>query len=348
LALVLALVLPAAWLPAKVYFVNKGVKYHIGDDRSSASTDSDFLDTYPVVGAEWIQGFTVSEDDVVKVHIEEVWGVDDCPYCKVMIDIDGHEMGRLFEEDNHKPFDTPGPLAMQVHPGHTYQLRVSSRSTTGSGNLDDMAFEGVSIETDHASVVLLEPGPILRSPGEPAPVFREPKAPVGPCEGAQWVEHWLPAMDQGRALSEFRPVDGDVRRLASASLPASSFVRLQVKAEESAHGDAVSQYLELMLGSPDGGGEPDSGWVLSFAPGQLQPKALNAKLGGRYRPKTFSPSGWHSGWNELRLARCPDGTARLWINGIEQPARIQGLPDGPLSFSYRSAGLGLKVAEKPL
>jgi hypothetical protein len=330
-ALFLSLLLTASWLQANVYYANKGTKYHIGDDRASASVDSDFLDTYPVVGAEWKVGFTVNKEDTVKVHIDEVWGVDDCPYCKIMIDIDGREMGRMFEEDNHKSYDTPGPLAMHVVPGHTYTLRISSRNTQGGKALDDMAFQGVSVITD-AELTYVTPPTI----GEEAP----PPPKASPCEGAKAVEHWLPAMDQGRAMSEFKPADGDALRQASASVPDSSYLSMQVKVEESGRGALVDQYLEVLMGAPA------SGWILSFAPGSIQPKALNTKLGGRYKPKTFTASGWRSGWNELRVARCPDGTARIWINGTEQGARIQGLPSGDLPLSYRSAGLGMKVAEK--
>lgn len=333
-ALFLSLLLTAAWLPANQYYVNKGVKYHIGDSQASASVDSDFLDTFPVVGPEWKVGFTVNKEDSVKVRIEEVWGVDDCPYCKIMIDIDGREMGRLFEEDNHKSFSTPGPLAMRVVPGHVYTLRISSRNSQAGGKLDDMAFQGVSVETD-AEVTWTTPVEIGDKEVPPPP------KPVSPCEGAQYVEHWLPKMDQGRAVSEFKPADGDALRQASAELPDSSYLRMQVKVEESGRGAAVDQYVEILMG------EKPTGWVLSFAPGQVSPKALNTKLGGHYKPKTFKADGWRSSaWNELRVARCPDGTARLWINGTEQGARILGLPSGPLPLSYRSAGLGMKVAEK--
>ena len=66
-------------MSATVHFVNKGVKYHLGDGRFDRSTDSDFLDTYPVVGEEWIQAFTVTADDadnlVACALAREVYGV---------------------------------------------------------------------------------------------------------------------------------------------------------------------------------------------------------------------------------------------------------------------------------
>jgi hypothetical protein len=337
LVMLLAALAPA--LSAKVYFVNKGVKYHIGDGHADRSLDSDFLDTYPVVGEEWIQAFTVSEPDAVRVNVDEVWGVDDCPYCKVMIDIDGHEMGRLFEENNHQPFHTPSPLAMRVEPGHVYQLRVSTRSTSGS--VDDMAFEGVSIETDKAAITLLEPGPVIRSKGQPLPAFRRPEKPQGPCEGAVWMEHWLPTVDLGRGHAAFDPLAGPAAREAAAPMADASFVRVMARVDEAASVDAVSQYLEVLLG------DPGDGWVLSFAPGASSPSHGNLKRGGRYDGATFRVDGWKAkSWNELRLARCPDGSCRLWINGSEQRGRLQGLGNTPLALRFRTAGLKLVLAEK--
>lgn len=337
--LLAALLALSAALPATVHFVNKGVKYHLGDGRFDRSTDSDFLDTYPVVGEEWIQAFTVTADDVIKVSIEEVWGIDDCPYCKIMVDIDGREMGRLFEEDNHKSFNTPGPLALRVKAGQVYQLRVSTRGEAGKA--DDMAFQGVSIETDKAAIIFYEPGPVIRRSGQPVPVFRAPQPVQGPCEGVNLVKGWLPQQDQGRGVSEFKPTAGPVRRQAAAALAEGDFVRLYAKHTESASGDAVGQYLELLVG------DPATGWVLSFGAGSLRPSYGNLKSAGRYGAESFAVNGWKEGaWNELRLARCPDGLTRLWINGVEQRARFQGLPAGPLAWSLRSAGLGLQISEK--
>src|SRR5260370_22635877 len=75
---------------AKVYYVEKGVKYHIGDNKYSRSEDKEFLDTYPVVGKEWIQAFKVTEDDNVVVRLGNVWGVDECADCKDMIFLNDH------------------------------------------------------------------------------------------------------------------------------------------------------------------------------------------------------------------------------------------------------------------
>ena len=121
----LLLLLPAAVWP-KVYYASQGVKYHVGDDRFGTSLDSSFLDAYPVVGKQWIQAFTVSGRDAVKVRIDHIWGVDDCPYCKAMVSIDDHDMGRLAAENNHKPFDTPEPLAYIVEAGRTHYLKIES------------------------------------------------------------------------------------------------------------------------------------------------------------------------------------------------------------------------------
>ena len=120
LGLLMVLGLAASWLQAKVYYVNKGLLYHICDNRFEHSTDSDFMGTYPVVGQEWIQAFTVDQPDKVKVRIEIVKGVDDCPYCKDLVSIDDSLMGRLYAKDNGVGFDTLEPLAKDVEPGKIY------------------------------------------------------------------------------------------------------------------------------------------------------------------------------------------------------------------------------------
>lgn len=337
---VLALAILAPALQAKVYYVNRGVKYHIGDDRASRSADSEFLDSYPTVGTDWVQAFTVSQEDTVRVSIQNIWGVDDCPYCKAMVAIDDHDMGRLSEENNHKPFDTPPPLSMKVAPGHTYKLRIASR---GGDQVDDFAIEGVSIETDHAVVTLLEPGPVMMNKDEPLPRFQEPKPPVSPCEGTKPIEHWLPERDKSRSQMEFGAVALPVARRASAPLNVGEFADFYVFVDASAQGEAVDQFLELLVG------EPGSGWVLSFAAGAKSPSVGNIKRKGRYGAGSFPVSAWISGhWNQLRLARCEAGSARLWLNGKELGGALPGTGEGAWPLTLRSGGLVLRAAEKPI
>lgn len=333
LALFLLLASPVV---AKVHYVNQGVKYHIGDDRANRSVDSEFLDAYPVVGQEWIQAFTVSSEDSVKVRIEHVWGVDDCPYCKVIVGIGDHDMGRLTQDNNHEPFTTLQPLAMKVVPGRTYYLKIASYGTT---QVDDFAIEGVSVETDHADVTFLQPGPILKMPGDPMPHVAVPVAPRGPCEGVNEVKGWLPGESISKGILEMA---GAAEKNLAISLDAGSFVQVYVKESGSQNGDRVSQYIEVLLG------EPASGWVFSFPPSADSAAHGNLKAKGRYLSDRFPVSAWRQGaWNELRLARCPDGMARLWLNGADSGRTIGNLPQGPLSIHFKTLGLSAQFAARP-
>ena len=91
-----------------------------------------------------------TSSDHVK-HPDHVWGVDDCPYCKDMVSIGKHDMGRLTAENNHTPFDTLQPLAFRAYPGQTYYVIVESFSKDNQA--DDFVIEGVSVETEKADVV---------------------------------------------------------------------------------------------------------------------------------------------------------------------------------------------------
>jgi hypothetical protein len=331
--LLLSLALPAL-LPAKVYYVNQGVKYHLGDGHASRSVDAEFLDAYPVVGPRWVQAFTVDRPDTVHVKIDHLWGVDDCEYCKDMVYIDDIPIARFFEEDDEKEFSTPSPTAIHCVPGHVYKLRVESFAL--NGQLDDFAFEGVSVLTDQAGVTLLEPGPVVLQAEQPMPVFREPKPIVGPCNEAQPIAPWLPDAYRSRgSMGWASPKRPQSRRLASELGPG-QFAKVYAKVESSAPGNAVEQFLELQVG------EPDSGWVISFGGQSKKPYHGNVRERGHYRGKGFSTDAWKAGeWNELMLARCADGSAHLWINGTAVPVTL-GISGN--AFRLRSAGLNCVVS----
>ncbi len=337
IALALGLLAPA--LQAKVYYVNRGVKYHIGDDRSSQSVDSEFLDTYPTVGQEWVQAFTVDREDEVRVSIQNIWGVDDCAYCYDFVAIDEHDMGRLSEENNHKPFDTPAPLAMHVKPGHVYLLKIQSR---GNGQADDFAIEGVSIETD-AEVTLLAPGPVMMNPGDKMPSFAIPRPVVGPCENTSAIEHWIPEKERSRAQIDFGPLALPVSRRTAVDLGVGQFIDFYVHADGAGQGEAVDQFVEILAG------QPGSGWVFSFEPGAVVPSTGNFKRQGRYGAESFKLGAWKKGqWNQLRLARCEAGSARLWLNGEALGGALPIAGDAAWPVTLRSGGLTLRVAEKPI
>lgn len=336
-ALLLALSLPAL-LPAEVYYANKGTKYHIGDGRFGRSVESEFLDAYPVVGEQWVQAFTVSAPDVVRVRIDHVWAVDDCAYCKDMIFIDDHPMGRFAEEDNNKPFITPSPLSMRVVPGHVYVLKIVTIGL--NGQMDDYAIEGISIESDKAALHYLEPGPLMLRADAPMPHFSAPAKVAGPCEGTQAVDAWLPASARQRGVLEFLPQAQASSRRTAADLQPGQFLRIFVKVDEAMDGDAVSQFLEVLLG------EPASGWVLSFPPKGKSPLAGNMKREGRYEAAAFDTSHWNADkWNELRLAICEGGVGRLWLNGKDLGQTVQHL-NASQTVRLRASGLKAVLSEK--
>lgn len=324
-------------LPARAYYVNQGVKYHLGDGRAGRSVDAQFLDAYPVVGPRWVQAFTVDRPDTVYVRIDRIWGVDDCEYCKDMVYIDDTPMGRLFEENNGKPFNTPSPLSLKVKPGHSYLLRIESFAK--GGQRDDWAFEGVSVLTDKAHVTMLEPGPLVLQPEQPLPVFKPPRRVVGPCQGTRPIGAWLPdAYRSYGAMPWALAARPQIRRLAGG-LPRDGFARFFVKVDASRPGHSVEQFLELRLG------QPGSGWVLSFAGGGLSPFHGNVREKGRYSAASFGVGAWKQGaWNEWMVARCADGAAHLWLNGQLVPVSLDVSGD---AMRWRVAGLRCVVAPQP-
>ena len=331
----LVLACAASAAQAKVYYVNQSVKYHLGDGRLGNSVDAEFLDAYPVVGPKWVQAFTVDKPDIVKVRIDHLWGVDDCAYCKDMIFIDDIPMARMFQEDNGKVFTTPQPLSMRVVPGHIYLLRIESFGAVGA--MDDFAFEGVSVVTDEAEVKMMEPGPVVLKAGQPLPVFKQPEG-NGPC-GSQLIKDWLPASQQSRGMLAWEPGPPPQARLMGKGLDSGESVRIFVKMDAAGNDSSVEQFFEVMLG------DPANGWVFSVSPKSTAPTKGNVKVKGSYRGQSFDVKAWKSGeWNQIEVARCFDGVARLWLNGKESGA---GLPmpqaaDGALLL--RSGGLKVLMA----
>jgi hypothetical protein len=331
----LVLACAASAAHAKVYYVNQSVKYHLGDGRYGNSEDAEFLDAYPVVGPKWVQAFTVDKPDIIKVRVDHLWGVDDCPYCKDMIYIDDRPMARMFHEDNGRPFNTPQPLSFRVVPGHIYLLRIESFGAVGA--MDDFAFEGVSVVTDEAEVKMMEPGPVILKAGQPLPVFKQPEG-NGPC-GTELVKDWLPPSARSQGVLSWEAGPPPQARLMAQGVASGQSVRLFVKMDPAGGDSSVEQFMEVTLG------DPSTGWVFSAGPGSTAPTKGNVKVKGTYRGKSFDLKAWKSGeWNQVEAARCFDGFARLWINGKDAGA---GLPlaqgsDGALML--RSGGLKILVA----
>ena len=341
LGIVLLLLLAQRPLLAKVYYVNKGVLYHIGDARFARSSDPTFLGAYPVVGQEWVQAFTVDRADKVKVRIEVVRGVDDCPYCKDLVAIDDTLMGRLYQENNSKAFDTPEPLAKSVEPGRTYYLKISSVGLEA----DDFAIANVVVETDKAELTLLQPGPILKAPDQPLPRLQPPPPPArpsSPCEGLPLTREWMPGWKDGLPI----PLQAGEPQAFKASPPvaglkAGQALDLDLSISHPAAKDAVSQVLECLVGS----GEP-SGWVFLFsAEGAL--RHGNLLIQGDYSAEPLRTGAYRPGQvNRLHLERCTNGTLRAFLNGVDLGQSLDR-PEEVVLVSFRAQGLQAELKSPP-
>ncbi len=326
---------------AKEYWASRDVRYHIGDSRYGLSTDVEQMETYPVVGSVWEQGFTVDRPDTVRVRIDKIWGVDDCPYCKVIVSIDEWDMGRLTEENNHEPFRTLTPLARRVEPGRTYRVRVQSYASQG-GRADDFVIADVVVETEEAEVTFIQ-GPEIREPDQPRPTpYPTPQPVRGDCRGSRQVADWLPSSAVKKGMLEMQGGGSFREQQLRAPLATGDYLEIYSRVKSVEQGDLVGQALELVLGRKD-----PSGWVISFPPGGTQPAHANLKLGGIYRAQEFSAGGFKPGqWNTLRLARCPDGKASLFLNGREVAAAIPVGAD-PQPIQIRIRGMKAELSAKP-
>ena len=118
------------------------------------------------------------------------------------------------------------------------------------------------------------------------------------------------------------------------------FVEVQLRISNVAQGALVEQAFEVLAGGSQG-----SGWVFSFAPGAGRVAHANMKFKGVYRAGRFNPRGYKSGWNTVRIARCPDGRASLFINGSEVGKTVSGL--GPSeSVEVRVRGLTAELSPR--
>ena len=328
---------------AKVHYINKGVTYHIGDNRYSRSADKEFVGTYPVVGQEWIQAFQVSEDDQVWVKIDIVRGVDDCPYCKIIISIDDYDMGRLFQENNGRQFFTPRPLSKKVKRGKTYMLKIASY---GDSRVDDFVIADVMVETVRADVIFMKPGPILKMPDEPMPEFTDQPVYVeeapNTCPGVSVKQRW--ALGKGQSKDTLKLSEGSdafADKDGLGVLRAGEAVEFYMKVGKVAGGgDAVSHAMEFLL---DGKDKP-SGWVLSFDRQNGAFRHGNLLRKGEYRASRFKETNYTANtWNRIRVSRCPDGTARLAVNGVEVAQEFKPVQaSSPLYF--RATGLDVDLA----
>ncbi len=302
------------------------MRYHVVDCIYLRTKDAQMVGAYPVWGREWMQAFKVDQDDNVMIRIGDVWGVDDCPYCKDMVFLNGISLGRIFASNNHKSF--VAPIAFPVKKGKTYTLTIAS---VGKGKVDNWLFENVTVETVKARLTFLQPGPVLKNPGEPEPVFREPPAvpsSAGPCDDLQESTRWLLPRDQA-AMDLSGPASAFVSTSPVAELQPGQTLSFSFFAGQDQSTDLVSQELDILLDD----GKP-SGWVFSFAPGSPRMIHGNLMLDERYTSRFFEAPGFRAGqWNQARISWCRDGRLHLSING-------QGVSQ---SFASKASDLPLRL-----
>lgn len=337
--LMLVLLAMAGTLNARIHYVNRGVSYHIGDNRYERSEDKEFVGAYAVVGREWLQAFRVSAADTVKVKIDSVRGVDDCPYCKIIVAIDSHDMGRLTFDNNGTPFDTLEPLAFEVQPERTYLLKITSY---GDVQVDDFVIEGVSVESQTAEITFLRPGPVMHEPGEPLPAFSLPRpgvlAPI--CEAAKLKESWTLGRTQDKDRFSLNPEGKEFAESGElAKLKPGEAIEFYLRiAAPLGEADDVSREVELLCGPA-----PESGWVLNFDQKGLGPSHANLMVSGNYRAARFGFGGFRNGqWSKVRLAHC-GSRLKLWLQDNEVSKDLAE-PAGELSFRMRALGLSVDAA----
>jgi hypothetical protein len=322
---------------AKVYYTSKGVKFHIGDNRFALSEDSTFVGANPSVGQEWVQEFKVSQADHVKVHIDKIWGVDDCPYCKVIISIDGKDMLRLFQSNNNNPVDTPEPLVQYLQPGVSHFLKIASY---GSTQVDDFMIQDVSVETQAAEVEFVGPPVEVEPEATPTPVVH-----IAPCESAIPNPGWMPGEAEGKRAYEMSSKDnhglssGILGKLAPGE--AIEFL-LQVDSFAQVRG-IVDHSVEITL--QDGEKERE-GWVMSFKDAQGSQLHGNMIRDGVYRSEPFVAGNYQaSSWNRVRLQSCADGQIHLLVNNKEASLSVPSAMQ-PRSFALKVFGLRAGIANK--
>jgi hypothetical protein len=320
---------------ATVYYTSKGVKFHIGDNRYALSEDATFVGAHASVGQEWVQEFKVSVKDQVKVHIDKIWGVDDCPYCKVIISIDGKDMLRLFQSNNNHPVETLEPLAQTLEPGVSHFLKIASYGAT---QVDDFMIQDVSVETQVAEVEFVGP-PIEKEPE----VTPTPVVPSTPCESAAPKTGWMPGEAEGKTRYEMLSKDrnGFTSGILGQLAPGEALdFYMQVDAFNDVKG-MVDHAVELIFQDPE-----KEGWVLSFKDAQGSQLHGNMIRAGIYRSEAFTAGNYQAtGWNRVRIQSCADGKIHLLVNNKEATLSV---PSGlqARSFSIRALGLRLDLASK--
>ena len=205
----------------------------------------------------------------------------------------------------------------------------------------------VIVETDKAGVTFMEPGPILKNPGEPMPKIYAPAPrarPSSPCENLPVNHNWMLGWKNGAAAALTLGAEAGFKpSTAVVALKAGQAVEINFQVSQFSDKDAVSQVLECLVGS-----EPYSGWALLFS-SQGALKHGNLLIDGDYSSEPLKTGAYLRGAsNRLRVERCANGKLHALINGSDLGQELDCADEAAL-ISFRAQGLQaeLKSATAP-
>jgi hypothetical protein len=318
LALLICLAAAASAAP-KIHYLNRGVKYHIGDAYYTKSADFDTLQAYGVVGQGLVLPFRVSFDDEVQVTLEKIWGIDAKPELLCKVYVDGTEMGTLGPENNGKSWTSPGSVKLEA--GKVHQLRVVSEEVLDP---DNFMVEGIVVATAKgADVIAVAPPKIVQYPKDD--YFKSDFDPMlnkaaGPCEGLKERREWPAQKSPGVMLLTADAGSFKESPELAQLKPGETFAFQFRVGLLSPEGDRIRQPVEILTGRG-----ARSGWVLSLEP--LSGRALHGNMlkSGRYSASQFPAASYKPGaWNRVRLSYCADGTLSAELNGSRLEQSLDG------------------------
>jgi len=184
---------------------------------------------------------------------------------------------------------------------------------------------------------------VIKNPEEPMPPPEPEPVPVGDCTGSRKLEKWLPAEDAPRGSMNVDGLAAAEEKELGVKLAAGDYVEARLKVMSVGKGNLVNQQLEFLLGA----GEDKNGWILGYDPGKDAVSQANLMRHGRYRAERYPAETYKGGsWNTLRVARCPDGTANLYINGKQLGRGISGLATEE-ALTLKVRGMQTEFTDKP-
>jgi hypothetical protein len=298
------------------HFLNKGTKYHVGNDNYSASVDKEFIEAYPVIGQAWAQAFSVSQDDSVVIEIKQLWGVDHGTNNHVYIDTT--DIGMITGNDNRKSWISESSWDLKA--GRQYILKIAS---LGPGDPDDFVFEGVVVRSVKGTKVVQEgPPKILLLPEDDYWKSNHDKGNKSKKEssicGENLIENlsWNYGVKKGDATSFLlaAPADTGVLSKPITEINPGEFTAARFRITQVKPGNKFGRAFEFLYGSGNG---KRNGWVFSFAKGKDEIVSGYLKIKGEYNEKlNFDTSIYKSNqWNKMQLHYCTNKQMRLEING---------------------------------